>query len=100
MRFHKENANTEAETAAGRSPLAARIAKQLTERPALPDENAYRLIEEARLRCQRRLQKCIGEAERARWTSVHRELGMAGYLASGEIPPNKRVELLARARER
>lgn len=111
MHFHREKAKSETsetgtqpeagtESGLGRSALAARVAKQLAERPTLPDENAYRLIEEARLRSLRRLDSCTGEDERRRWSSVHRELGMAGYLASGEIPPSKRVDLLARAKER
>lgn len=65
----------------------------------LPDEAAYRLIEEARLRCQRR-RDLPGHWDHRLWGNAYRELGMAGYLTSTEIPSGKRRALLAQARER
>jgi hypothetical protein len=64
------------------------------------DERAYLLLEEARTRCEALRMRADTTEERRRLGSLHRELGMAGFLASSDIPPQRRCALhrLARAR--
>lgn len=94
MRFRRAKPDPEA-----RLPKPAAVLAEAAGKPALPDETAYRLIEEARLRCLSLRDRAGEDIERLRWMSVHRELGMAGYLASTEIPSCKRRSLLAQAHE-
>jgi hypothetical protein len=61
------------------------------------EKDAYILLEETRLRCERMLQTA-GDQQPLR--ALHRELGLAGFLASSNLPSDKRREALARARDR
>ena len=85
---------------ARRSPVAAEVIAQFAEPDLLPDESGYLLIEEARARCVALSGQAEGADERDRWRRVHRELGMAGYLISAELPASKRRSLSAEARQR
>jgi hypothetical protein len=64
------------------------------------DERAYVLLEEARLRCERLGLEARTDAERISMELIHKELGMAGWLASSEIDSGRRLELLATAHDR
>ena len=60
------------------------------------ESRAYVLIEEARLRCER----LEGAGPQQRFHEVHREVGMAGLLASSKLPSWSRQVLLEAARVR
>lgn len=62
------------------------------------DERAYLLLEEARLRCEALRDGASSDGERRRLASLHRELGLAGFLVSSDIPPRRRRALLELAR--
>lgn len=62
------------------------------------DHQAYRLLEEARLRCLRLLGTAEMERRRERLRDVYRWIGMAGYLASSRIPSGQRLALLGDAK--
>jgi hypothetical protein len=62
--------------------------------------SAYMLLEEARLRCERLTAQAGTEAEYASLRRIHRELGMAGWLASTGIDASRRLALLSSARRR
>jgi hypothetical protein len=61
------------------------------------EHDAYRLLEEARLRCLQLREEVRSEARRRLLREAYRELGLAGYLASSRIPSAPRLELLAAA---
>jgi hypothetical protein len=61
------------------------------------DASAYALLEEARLRCEQLFARAGTESERAVLSLIHKELGMAGWLASSEIDPDRRLALLTTA---
>jgi len=82
-----------------RSPLHPRPRPRPAPLPPLcaRDEPAYVMLETARLRCERAIERRSSE----RWLhGLHRELGLAGYYASERIPSSRRRELLELARER
>lgn len=59
------------------------------------DPSAYALLEEARLRCQRLRDMTPEGTECVSLKLIHRDLGIAGYLASSSLAPDRRGELLA-----
>jgi hypothetical protein len=61
------------------------------------DHQAYRLLEEARLRCLHLRSRVEADDGRERLDEIYRALGMAGYLASSRIPSGPRLELLGGA---
>ncbi len=61
------------------------------------DELAYLLLEEARLRSSAIWDRAGGDAAPA-LRDVHRELGLAAYLACAELAPDRRQERQRRAR--
>jgi hypothetical protein len=64
------------------------------------DEEAYRLLEEARLRCAR-LWGRNRSGTQAGWLEIlHRELGLAGFSASADLPPERRLNALREAHVR
>jgi hypothetical protein len=66
--------------------------------PLAAEEQAYVLVEQARLRCER-FRDCAGtDGERVVLGRVHREIGMAGWLASAALEPARRLSLLTAAR--
>jgi hypothetical protein len=82
------------------------FAGQLCSGPEDPGDHAaddqeliYALLEEARLRWE---QLVCGRADPdgVSLCELHRELGLAGWLASSEIDPGRRLALLAGARQR
>ena len=62
------------------------------------ETDAYELLEEARLRCEQADFEREGIVERAPLRILHREVGLAGFLASSNLPSRRRREALARAR--
>jgi hypothetical protein len=64
------------------------------------DEQAYLLLEEARLRCLRLCEEALTRARRRQLEVAYREIGMAGYMASSRIPSDRRRRLLWQAHER
>jgi hypothetical protein len=60
---------------------------------------AYLLLEEARLRLERILTRSDATAVRQRRLKLHRELGLAGFVASASIPRGRRLAAAARAHE-
>lgn len=63
-------------------------------------EMAYLFLEAARLQCEER-RDCTGDSSQGRWlATVHRQIGMAGYLVSEAIPGGRRRHLADLARER
>lgn len=62
------------------------------------DEAAYLALEEARLVCERQDSADQGQSDRLRL--LHRQLGMAGFHVSCELPPIRRRKLLELARAR
>src|SRR5579875_773819 len=67
-------------------------------RPDAADELAYLLLEEARLRARAIWQGAQGAPAASVLHDIHRELGLAAYLACAEVPSERRGERRARAR--
>lgn len=67
-------------------------------RPEPADELAYLLLEEARLRSFAIWNAAGGDDAAPVLRDVHRELGLAAYLASAELDPDRRQERHKRAR--
>jgi hypothetical protein len=65
--------------------------------PAQAEADAYELLEEARLRCEQLDSEGAGIGERAPLRVLHREVGLAGFLASSNIPSRRRQKALASA---
>lgn len=63
-------------------------------------DHVYVRLEEARLRCEKLAAQTATEDECSSLRQLHRELGMAGWLASTEIDSNQRLWLLDTARRR
>lgn len=81
--------------------LLPRKRRRLSPPPRPPrDEEAYLRLEEARLHCLRLRDHASSEPARERLAAAYRELGMAGYMASNEIPSRRRLAILAEAHER
>lgn len=78
----------------------SRRPRKVTEAPPHRDDEAYVLLEEARLRCLRLRDEAVAEPRLAMLAVAYREFGMAGYMASSRIPSERRLRLLAEARER
>jgi hypothetical protein len=88
-----------------RKPRLRHLARRTSRSPlAEREQRAYVLLEEARLRYERWLStRGTGETdaqERDPYELLHRELGMAGFCVSANIPSQRRRALLALARER
>ena len=66
---------------------------------AKPDGRPYVLLEQARLRCAIYQATSSGTAERVAFGRIHRELGLAGWCASEELDPARRLRLLAAAHQ-
>lgn len=64
------------------------------------DELAYTLLEEARLRCEQLVAEAGTRSERMVLGWIHRELGMAGWLVSSQLVPDRRLARLADAHHR
>jgi len=67
------------------------------------EELAYMLLEEARLRCKSLLEDERGSSDdmgRLTGDRLYGELGIAGYYVSARLEPDRRRELLAKARAR
>jgi len=78
--------------------INSRPAHDLLDLPQEGEEQAYTLLEEARLRCE---QLTADEPEdRVSLRKIHRELGLAGWLASSELAPDRRLALLDNAHQR
>jgi hypothetical protein len=63
-------------------------------------ERAYELVEEGRLRCEQLIADAPSPPERTCLGAMHRQLGMAGWVASSHFDAVRRQTLLARARRR
>ncbi len=61
------------------------------------EDQAYVLVEQARLRCEEFHRSVGTDAERLALEQIHRELGMAGWLISSTLDPVRRLSLLATA---
>jgi Tfp pilus assembly protein PilW len=61
------------------------------------DEQAYVLVEQARLRCEQFHRNAGTDAERFALEQIHRELGMAGWMVSSTLDSMRRRSLLAAA---
>ena len=61
------------------------------------DQQAYVLVEQARLRCEHFHGNAGADAERFALEQIHRELGMAGWMISSTLDPVQRLPLLAAA---
>lgn len=79
--------------AAGKSVGVAR-----QKSPLQAETDAYELLEEARLRCEQLDSGREGIAERGPVHVLHREVGLAGFLASSNLGARRRQKALARAR--
>ena len=79
--------------------LGFRPRRDLLDGPGDGEELAYVLLEEARLRCEQLIAAARSESDRASRREMHRELGMAGWLASSEIDVDRRLALLDRAHQ-
>lgn len=66
--------------------------------PDAADELAYLLLEEARLRSRAIWERAQGDPAASVLHDVHRELGLAAYLACSEVSSERRQERRARAR--
>ncbi len=64
------------------------------------DQRAYVALEEARLRCEKLRAHASTRAQQDGLHRLHRELGLAGLLASSNIPARVRLALLSDAHER
>jgi hypothetical protein len=64
------------------------------------DERAYALLEDARLQCEAVRERAVSDTRWHALHRVHREIGLAGLLASSRIPASTRQELLAQAHAR
>ena len=64
------------------------------------DARAYGLLEEARLRCEKLRSEAATAAKRDALERLHRELGLAGFFASSNIPARARRGLLGQAHQR
>lgn len=62
--------------------------------------DAYVRLEEARLRCEHLAAQAATEHQRGSLRGIHRELGMAGWLASSGLDSDQRLWLLGTARRR
>jgi hypothetical protein len=58
------------------------------------DEQAYALVEEARLRCEQLRAEASRDPKRHALRAIHHQLGMAGWAASAELPPQRRQAVL------
>jgi hypothetical protein len=63
------------------------------------DGRAYALLEQARLRCGQFRGVSTAPEEHRKLGRIHRELGLAGWCASSELAPARRLPLLAGAHE-
>jgi hypothetical protein len=63
------------------------------------EEQVYALLEEARLRCEQLKAAAHTEPDRSSLREIHRELGLAGWLASSELAVDRRLALLDSARQ-
>lgn len=66
--------------------------------PVQAETDAYELLEEARLRCEQLDFEREGILERPPLRILHRQVGLAGFLANSNLPSRRRREALARAR--
>jgi hypothetical protein len=66
--------------------------------PPQAESDAYELLEEARLRCEQLDSERKAIVELASLWVLHREVGLAGFVASSNLPPRRRQRALARAR--
>jgi hypothetical protein len=75
--------------------------KRRTSRAAEPlgarDERAYALLEAARLQCEAVRERAASDTQWQALHRVHRQIGLAGLLASSRIPTSTRQALLAHA---
>lgn len=63
------------------------------------DEQAYALVEEARLRCEQLQAEAARSPKRHALRAIHYQLGMAGWVASTELPPQRRQAVLRDAHQ-
>jgi hypothetical protein len=97
---------TEEATVSGRTGTSVivwfrrrRRSEPVPEPPAGRDASAYVLLEEAKLRCETLRGQARTHVRRQELHRLHRELGIAGLVASSNVPSHERHMLLERAHE-
>jgi Tfp pilus assembly protein PilW len=75
-------------------PTPAQLLSDPPDSAHAADGQAYALVEEARLRCEQLQAEVSRDPKRHALRAIHRQLGMAGWAASTELPPHRRQAVL------